>query len=763
MSSFVTSFVGLFATARAGVPSVDCIEIPLIQRDYAQGRTDGPVTRVREDFLDAIHLAVTGVEPLGLDFVYGEISEGTLRPLDGQQRLTTLFLLHWYVASCTDHLDDVGTVLQFAYATRPGARRFCERLMQHALPPGAVPSAWILDQPWYLYVWRHDPTVQSMLVMLDAIHSRFAGDDFDAAWSRLVNPDKPVISFHLLPIDDMGSAEDLYIKMNSRGKPLTEFENFKAQLEKALGGSPRADEFAHRIDGNWSDVMWPLRGLDSLFDAEFLNYIRFIVELCEWREGIVAPPFRRDLARAERAFGVGGPVAAENLDFLFAAFDTWVREDAGVVEDTDAVFADLLTNTSARSGVEQDRVVVFGDLASNTNLFKACCGTRNVGSRRSLLMYAILLHRIHASEDFPRRLRILRNLIEASTNEIRPNAMPKLVADVQRVILDGDIEAVEAFNTWQQADEVLKRDFLALNPQLSNDLFYLEDHELLRGCLMAFELDAGVFAERARAFRAIFSDAALLPDIAGALLTAGDYARGIAAGKYQLGSPTQPSRWRDLLAGDSPSRARLRATRLALGDLLDLTESGDLPLDQILRKLQDDWLRGREAERRFDWRYYLVKYPAMREGRSGIYAAPGALGLSLCMLEGTALNGYYRDPFLLAIARECDAQRAVWGSIEDRADGPWFTGYASAERWMRLRTSGVQMMCVTNGYVVQGPAESDPPEALSGICIEHGLEEVDGAYVLKVPYTAVEGLHCDILDRVQLGAALLSAFVAAGL
>ena len=38
--------------------------------------------------------------------------------------------------------------------------------------------------------------------------------------------------FHLLPIDDMGSAEDLYIKMNSRGKPLTDFETFKAQLLK---------------------------------------------------------------------------------------------------------------------------------------------------------------------------------------------------------------------------------------------------------------------------------------------------------------------------------------------------------------------------------------------------------------------------------------------------------------------------------------------------------------------------------------------------
>jgi hypothetical protein len=30
--------------------------------------------------------------------------------------------------------------------------------------------------------------------------------------------------------------------MNSRGKPLTPFETFKAQLYKLLDGSPRADE-----------------------------------------------------------------------------------------------------------------------------------------------------------------------------------------------------------------------------------------------------------------------------------------------------------------------------------------------------------------------------------------------------------------------------------------------------------------------------------------------------------------------------------------
>jgi uncharacterized protein with ParB-like and HNH nuclease domain len=73
------------------------IEIPIIQRDYAQGRNSREVNRIREGFLSALYNALTQDKPIKLDFIYGDINEGTkvLTPLDGQQRLTTLFLLHW--------------------------------------------------------------------------------------------------------------------------------------------------------------------------------------------------------------------------------------------------------------------------------------------------------------------------------------------------------------------------------------------------------------------------------------------------------------------------------------------------------------------------------------------------------------------------------------------------------------------------------------------------------------------------------------------
>lgn len=72
------------------------IEIPIIQRDYAQGRLGKE--NLRKNFLMDLRNALDNKGTLKLDFVYGSMEKGNLNPLDGQQRLTTLWLLHWYIA-----------------------------------------------------------------------------------------------------------------------------------------------------------------------------------------------------------------------------------------------------------------------------------------------------------------------------------------------------------------------------------------------------------------------------------------------------------------------------------------------------------------------------------------------------------------------------------------------------------------------------------------------------------------------------------------
>ena len=280
------------------------IQIPRIQRDYAQGRSTE--SEVREEFLNAIEKALEKATndptlPLNLDFIYGSV-EGDARtrflPLDGQQRLTTLFLLHWYLAwrdeqwGLFDRIFRAGDRARFAYSVRPSSTEFFDALVSYRpeLRPEAVANLVKLveDQPWYFRSWRLDPTIQSVLGMLAAIHQRFATSN--GLFSRLIDDDHPAITFQLLDLKNFGLSDDLYIKMNARGKPLTAFETFKARYEQELKGQfpgeslcigqerfTVADYVARRMDITWANLFWKLRdSRTNLYDDALMNLFRTV-------------------------------------------------------------------------------------------------------------------------------------------------------------------------------------------------------------------------------------------------------------------------------------------------------------------------------------------------------------------------------------------------------------------------------------------------------------------------------------------------------
>ena len=81
----------------------DCyaVVIPMLQRDYAYGRIDE--SEKRDSFLSNLRSYFMTSDPHELDFIYGSVdSNNNLKLLDGQQRITTLFLLHWYLALVKD-------------------------------------------------------------------------------------------------------------------------------------------------------------------------------------------------------------------------------------------------------------------------------------------------------------------------------------------------------------------------------------------------------------------------------------------------------------------------------------------------------------------------------------------------------------------------------------------------------------------------------------------------------------------------------------
>jgi len=277
------------------------IVVPQIQRDYAQGRETEQ--EVRESFLKALHAALTlpvghSALPLNLDFIYGSMegkTDKSFLPLDGQQRLTTLFLLHWYLAWRDDQLPAFKTLVwggkhsRFSYGVRPSSTEFFDELVRYvpACKPDAVPSVkrLIENQPWFFLYWRLDPTIQSALTMLDALHARFKATT--GLYARLVDEKRPAITFQLLQLEHFGLSDDLDIKMNARGKPLTAFETFKARFEeelqqlfpterRKLGASevPVPQFFALRMDTRWTDFFWSYKDpASNTFDDAVMNLL----------------------------------------------------------------------------------------------------------------------------------------------------------------------------------------------------------------------------------------------------------------------------------------------------------------------------------------------------------------------------------------------------------------------------------------------------------------------------------------------------------
>lgn len=271
------------------------IVIPTIQRDYAQGRKNDPkIAQIRKTFLQALVQSLTEHHELELDFVYGSLNQKSLELLDGQQRLTTLFLLHCYLVNKNKvnirEIDVIKERLQkFSYQTRTSSKMFISQLIEKLVDMewGDKPSVSIENEAWFLAVWSKDPTIISILTMLDELDSLLGSkteDELEKLWVSLSS--HSVLNFYLLPMNEFSLTDELYIKMNARGVQLTEFENFKAWLQGFLENKmdiSKANAFFQSIDTTWTDLIWTAsnnKDWNKSFDASFIHLFKICL-LCE--------------------------------------------------------------------------------------------------------------------------------------------------------------------------------------------------------------------------------------------------------------------------------------------------------------------------------------------------------------------------------------------------------------------------------------------------------------------------------------------------
>ena len=406
------------------------VRIPALHRDYVQGRLDAEAEPVRRKLLDDLSDALreAASDPAGLrsgmdlGFLCGSVDQDRgLIPMDGQQRLTTLFLLHWLLAFRSGRLEsdpDVrNTLLRFRFEGREPADRFCRQLVLQA--PGTSASgsgsrcisSEIRNCAWFSEDCERNLSVRGMLVMLDALQEMLTTlADADVPAGRLfslLTSARPPVSFLFLNLGDAGPADSSYIKMNARGRPLSFFEGFKAELSAFLasdaagsGESGFSEGFLRQLNGPWTALFWRPEYRESgpfpTTDRPMLRFFRFMI-LTDYLTGMEPVPDRGNLEAALTALmGEGDNTFFSRLfrdgfrtveSLRCEAPPVSVRTFQRIRE-----LLDLLANRKKRTGSlaflkrSADPGPVFDEEAAFRRLIAS--DPRELGYRELLLLYA---------------------------------------------------------------------------------------------------------------------------------------------------------------------------------------------------------------------------------------------------------------------------------------------------------------------------------------------------------------------------------------
>jgi len=641
----------------------EAIEIPLIQRDYAQGRSDRKTRQIREEFVNTLCTFVEDQNRrLDLDFVYGSSSSGKLVLLDGQQRLTTLFLLHWYVAlqSGMSSVDVKDRLKRFSYETRTSSRDFCEALIASTFEKGSVEAADVLsgiieDSPWFAMAWKKDPTVASMLIMLDEIHRVFKTKVNVSLWEKLTDTQKPAITFYFLDMDMFKLTDELYIKMNSRGKSLSDFENFKAWLEKYSTENRFALDsgWEEKIDKRWTDLFWMHREKESYdVDEPFLAFFKGM-GLCRFAQSLPMAASKLENKADDawiKTFNAEKFVATNDYEAL-GCFDENTLKQIFLLLD---FFTDYLSQSEKRDTDLDELFAMFI--------------TPKYVERVVSYAFAVFISQAPAFEKWNESIyknarqwvRVMRNLIQNARID-DPDAFTlgiQSIDDLAKRILPGvfsgdmtvydafaQIEKLEIspFRGVQVEEEIRKCKLLSENGAWEEQMRIYEDHPYFYGQI-GFLLDYGAndlekFMQYAQKAAKLFEPVLLSSKkhlVERALLAVEDYL--IEVGNHNNGfclSSTGTSRlrdenWRSVF--NDPERSQYLKKLLDRVAVDRLEDSLDEVIDVALR-----------SENLEEWRRLIIECPAVIEACGSRQIRWDNEGRNVYLLSKSRMSGYYKE------------------------------------------------------------------------------------------------------------------------
>lgn len=462
------------------------IEIPIIQRDYAQGRDNSKISEIRNTFInDIFESVVKKREPIDFDFIYGYIKKNTLNanvfiPLDGQQRITTLFLLYIFISNKENKIDEARDyLLNFSYKTRYTSRDFCIELVKNGIafndyPTNEKLSNIILDSSWFFLSWKNDPTIKSMLVMLDVIQSKFSINT--NIYDILIDEEHAPFIFQYIELKDFGLTDDLYIKMNARGKILTDFENFKARFEQHIEKEHNEylPAFNNNIDNSWTDFFWEFRDSKNTIDSQYYNFFKNIAL------NNYASKFNQNTKFYEFEDNLKILSNNENISFI-----TYKKLDCF---DEKIVYNIIKILNTIKANDKQFVSLINEKIYSDTELFKTMfSGILPRIERLYFYAYAMYICENDTLEGFDDWMRIIRNLIESTfynnDDDYRKSilSIKKMLPFSNNILHYFTENEVDGFLKEQIDEEAIKAKLILINRDWETQIKEIENQGYFKG------------------------------------------------------------------------------------------------------------------------------------------------------------------------------------------------------------------------------------------------------------------------------------------
>ena len=489
------------------------IEIPIIQRDYAQGRSDKRSKEIRETFLKALIRAIEEKVPLELDFVYGKRDKNKVFLLDGQQRITTLYLLHWYIAQRIRKPSLLKEVT-LGYHVRQYADEFTQKLSDENILidfSSSIPSVAVCDCSWFFEAWKHDPTVSGMLNTLDTIHELLKDKEINEEryWQLLKNG---AVTFYWLDLEEHQLTDELYLKMNARGKQLSKFENFKASLVKRINDEQWENEkkveetFSYKMDTAYTDLFWQYRGDQTVIDNEAMNFfagMAMIAHALRDKSDEESEENKKIIDRIQELFKTPLSVVAS---------DYFSKEDFKRLKD----FLDFYSE-SKNLTIDTSLWKYFTDTHEKT-FFEIFIRDNKATYPQRVFFYALTQLFIKVEDNVKREdfIRVVRNIIENASISVDTFAgaiklMQELLKGSKDIYSYLSKTVIQSkFASYQVKQEIDKAKRIVADSQWKEAIWEAEDHPMFKGdigfLLLETENNLDLFKKRYEVAKEMFDE-----------------------------------------------------------------------------------------------------------------------------------------------------------------------------------------------------------------------------------------------------------------